>query len=60
MAGRMNPALWGYLLWRPSINDVIPKGEGGGYLQKVTRGDRGRDPIFNRGDVTPKGQYNEF
>ena len=38
----------------PSINDVTPRGEGGGYPQKVTWGDRGRDPVFSRGDVTPK------
>ena len=37
----------------PSINDVTPRGEGGGYPQKVTWGDRGRDPVFSRGDVTP-------
>ena len=38
----------------PSINDVTPEGEGGGTLKKVTRGDKGRDPIFSRGDVTSK------
>ena len=40
----------------PSINDVTPKEEGGGYPQKVTCGDRGRDPILSRGDVTPKAK----
>ena len=37
----------------PSINDVTPRGKGGGYPQKVTRGDRGRGPVFSRGDITP-------
>ena len=37
----------------PSINDVTPEGEGGD-PQKVTRGDKGRDPILGRGDITPK------
>ena len=38
----------------PSINDVTSEGEGGGDPQKVTRGDKGRDPILGRGDITPK------
>ena len=44
----------------PSINDVTPKGEKGGYPKKVTRGDKGRDPIFSRGDVTKKFKNSPF
>ena len=29
----------------PSIKDVSPEGEGGGYPQKETLGDGGRDPL---------------
>ena len=35
----------------PSIKDVSPKGEGGGYPQKETLGDGGRDPLWSKGDI---------
>ena len=35
----------------PSIKDVSPKGEGGGYPKKETLGDGGRDPLWSKGDV---------
>ena len=39
-----------------SINDVTPKGEGGGTPKRWHGVTGGRDPIFSRGDVTPKAK----
>ena len=35
----------------PSIKDVFPEGEGGGYPKKETLGDGGRDLLWSKGDV---------
>ena len=32
----------------PSINDIAPKGEGGGYPQKAMRDDQGEVPHFKQ------------
>ena len=50
----LNPALYENVFWTDFAK--ISHSELGrvGDPQKVTRGDKGRDPIFSRGDVTPK------
>ena len=49
-----------FITSKVSINDVTPKEGWRGCPQKETLGDRERDLVFSRGDITLRGKTRSF